>query len=140
MERPIRILRDTGSSLSVLLAGVLPLSEKTYTRQSVLLQGVEMGSIEFPLHRVKLKSELVNGEVVVGVKITLPFDEIALLIGNDLAGGRMKPDPIVTEIPVANDEEKNERYPVGDLTRNRSHEIDREDHEEKVVAEKKTLM
>ena len=60
LERPIRILRDTGSSLSVLLAGVLPLSEKTYTGQSVLLQGVEMGSIKVPLHRVKLKSELVN--------------------------------------------------------------------------------
>jgi hypothetical protein len=46
VECPKRMLRDTGSSLSVLLAGVLLLSKKTFTRQSVLLQGVKMGKIE----------------------------------------------------------------------------------------------
>jgi hypothetical protein len=57
---------------------------------------------------------LVNGEVVVGVKTTLPFEGIALLIGNDLAGEHVKPDPNLTEEQVANAEEGSESYLVGD--------------------------
>ena len=38
---PIKNLRDTGASQSIILADVLPFSEKTYSGTSVLLQGVE---------------------------------------------------------------------------------------------------
>ena len=50
VERYIHVLRDTGSSVSLLLSGVLPLSDRTFTGNHVLLQGVEMGSIKIPLH------------------------------------------------------------------------------------------
>ncbi|VDI28681.1 Hypothetical predicted protein [Mytilus galloprovincialis] len=58
--QPIKILRDTGASQSLLLEGVLPLSEKTSVGASVLLQGVELGCIDVPLHRIYLKSDLNN--------------------------------------------------------------------------------
>jgi len=46
--RPIRILRDTGASQTLLLDGVLPLSEKISTGASVLIQGVELCFISVP--------------------------------------------------------------------------------------------
>ena len=38
---PIKILRDTGASQSLILADILPFSEKTSSGTSVLIQGVE---------------------------------------------------------------------------------------------------
>ena len=92
---PIKILRDTGASQTILLEGVLPLSERTFTDKSVLLQGVELGVIEVPLHKIHLKSDLVTGSVTVGVRPTLPIQGVALLLGNDLAGGKVVADPII---------------------------------------------
>ena len=40
---PICILRDTGSSQSLLLKDVIPLSEKTFTGSDALIQGVKCG-------------------------------------------------------------------------------------------------
>ena len=40
--KPVCVLRDTGASQSLLLEGVLPLSESTYSGSNVLLQGVEL--------------------------------------------------------------------------------------------------
>ena len=37
---PIKILRDTGASQSLILADILPFSEKTSSGTSVLIQGV----------------------------------------------------------------------------------------------------
>ena len=51
----IRILRDTGASQSLLLEGVLLLSEGSYTESNILSQGVEMGIVSAPLHVVNLK-------------------------------------------------------------------------------------
>ena len=53
---PIRILRDTGSSQSLLLQDVIPLSEKTFTGSDALIQGVECDFLNVPLHVVNLKS------------------------------------------------------------------------------------
>jgi hypothetical protein len=53
--KPVQILRDTGAAQSLLLESVLPLSERTSTDKSVLLQGVELGVIDVPLHRIFLK-------------------------------------------------------------------------------------
>ena len=48
----IKILRDTGASQSIVLADVLPFSEKTYSGTSVLIQGIECGSMNVPLHNI----------------------------------------------------------------------------------------
>ncbi|KAJ8040086.1 hypothetical protein HOLleu_14281 [Holothuria leucospilota] len=57
----IKILRDTGATQSLLLDGVLPLSDSTSTGANVLIQGVECGFISVPLHKINLKSDLVSG-------------------------------------------------------------------------------
>ena len=78
--KPVCILRDTGASQSLLLEGVLPLSGETSTGNSVLLQGVELGLINVPLHNIHLKSDLVTGPVIVGVRPNLSFESVSFLI------------------------------------------------------------
>ncbi|KAJ8035392.1 hypothetical protein HOLleu_22614 [Holothuria leucospilota] len=95
----IKILRDTGATQSLLLDGVLPLSDSTSTGANVLIQGVECGFISDPLHKINLKSDLVSGSVIVGVRPTLPVKGVSLLLGNDLAGGKVVANAILTDKP-----------------------------------------
>ena len=95
---PIKILRDTGASQSLILADILPFSEKT-SGTSVLIQGVECGTVNVPLHHVNLSSDLVTGLVVIGIKPSLPFKGVHLLLGNDLAGDKIVVNPLVTDTP-----------------------------------------
>ena len=53
-NRKNEILKDTGASQSLLLTDVLPFSEKSYSGESVLHQGVECGIVNVPLHHVFL--------------------------------------------------------------------------------------
>ena len=85
---PIKILRDTGASQSIILANVLLFSEKTYSGCGVLLQGVECGFMNVHLHNIFLYSELVTGPVAVGIRSSLPFHGIHLLLSNGLAGAK----------------------------------------------------
>ena len=66
----IKILRDTGASLSLLLEGVLPLSVSTSTGESDIAQGIEVGCVNVLLHKVNLVSKLVTASVVVGTRPT----------------------------------------------------------------------
>ncbi|KAJ8040186.1 hypothetical protein HOLleu_14412 [Holothuria leucospilota] len=95
----IKILRDTGATQSLLLDGVLPLSDSTSTGANVLIKGVECGFISVPLHKINLKSDLVSGSVIVGVRPTLPVKGVSLLLGNDLAGGKVVANAILTDKP-----------------------------------------
>ncbi len=92
---PIKILRDTGSSQSLLLTDTLPFSNDSYSGSNVLIKGLD--SVDYssiPLHNVHLASKLVSGPVKVGIKPSLPFKGINLLLGNDLAGDKVITDPI----------------------------------------------
>ena len=55
-----------------------------------------MDIISVPLHRINLKSDLISGTVIVGVRPELPVKDVSMLLGNDLAGGKILPHPIVT--------------------------------------------
>ena len=96
---PIKIFRDTGASQSLILADILPFSEKTSSGTSVLIQGVECGTVNIPLHHVNLSSDLVTGLVVIGITPSLPFKGVHLLLGNDLAGDKVVVNPLVTDTP-----------------------------------------
>ena len=96
---PIKILRDTGASQSLILADTLPFSERTSSGTSVLSQGVECGFINVPLHNIYLSSALVTGLVAVGIRPSLPFKGVHLLLGNDLAGDKVVVDPLLTSTP-----------------------------------------
>ncbi|VDI02099.1 Hypothetical predicted protein [Mytilus galloprovincialis] len=100
--QPIKILRDTGAS------------------QSLLLEGVELGCIDVPLHRIYLKSDLITGPVIVGVRPNLPVEGVTLLLGNDLARNKVVAEPIVTSEPVVDvksPEDDAELYPACVVTR-----------------------
>ena len=96
---PIKILRDTGASQSLILADTLLFSEKTSSGTSVLIQGVECGFVNVPLHNIYLSSDLVTGLVAVGIRPSLPFKGVHLLLGNDLAGDKVVVNPLLTTIP-----------------------------------------
>ena len=100
---PIRILTDTGASQSLITANVLPFSDSTYSGTSVLIQGVDSPTYSsVPLHHVHLMSDLVTGPVSVGIKSSLPFNGVHLLLGNDLAGDKVKVNPLLTKKPCYN--------------------------------------
>ena len=95
---PITILRDTRASQSLILADTLPFSKKTSSGTSVI-QGVECGFVNVSLHNIYLFSDLVNGPVAVGIRQTLPFKGVLLLLVNDLAGDKVVVNPLETDTP-----------------------------------------
>ena len=101
---PVKILRDTGATQTLLLKNTLPFDMSSATGESVIIQGVEGGFINVPLHRVNLVSDIVSGSVVVGVMETLPAKGVSMLLGNDLAGGKVIAEPKVVMEPVTSAE------------------------------------
>ena len=73
----------------LMLENSLPLSGNTSAGAHVLLQGVDPGIHSVPLHHINLKSDFLSGQVVVGVRPTLPVEDISLLFGIDLAGDKV---------------------------------------------------
>ena len=112
-SQKVKILRDTGATQSLMLDSVLPLTENSFTGANVLISGVEMGVLEVPLHEVNIKSSLINGNIVIGMRPSLPVEGISLILGNDLAGERVMVDPRVVEKPrdVENTERLAEKFP-----------------------------
>ena len=72
---------------------------RLFSGTSVLVQGVECGFINVPLHNIYLSSDLVTGLVAVGIRPSLPFKGVHLLLGNDLAGDKVVVDPLLTSTP-----------------------------------------
>ena len=81
----MKILKDTGATQSLILDNALPHTENSFTA-NVLISGVEMGVLEVPLHEVNIKSISINGNIVIGMRYSLPVEGISLILGNDLAG------------------------------------------------------
>ena len=98
-SQKVKILRDTSATQSLMLDSVLPLTENSFTGANVLISGVEMSVLEVPLHEVNIKSSLINGNIVIGMRPSLPVDGISLILGNDLAGERVMVDTRVVEKP-----------------------------------------
>jgi len=97
---PIDILRDTGATQSLLVDGVLPLSDST-AKGTVQIQGIGPRVVDAPLHVVYLNSYLVKGAVTVGIRPTLPVGGISLILSNDLAGSKVMLDLHVVDNPDA---------------------------------------
>ena len=75
-SQKMKILRDTGATQSLLLDSVLPLTENSFTGANVLISGVEMGLLEVPLHEVNIRASLINGNIVIGMRPSLPVEGI----------------------------------------------------------------
>ena len=101
--KPVTILRDTGSSQSILLQGAIDLQQQHFTGQYVLISGISGNTLSIPLYRIVLKSSLLENspaEVVVGLVPSLPVEGCSFLMGNDLGCSRISTCPIVSEVPV----------------------------------------
>ena len=68
-----------------------------------------MGVLEVPLQEVNIKNiiSLINGNIVIGMRPSLPVEGISLILGNHLAGRKVMVDPRVVEKP--RDDEKTEK-------------------------------
>ena len=67
-SQKVKILRDTDATQSLMLDSVLHLTENSFTGANVLISGLEMGVLEVPLHEVNIKSSLINGNIVIGMR------------------------------------------------------------------------
>uniref|UniRef100_A0A8C6M3U4 SCAN box domain-containing protein n=1 Tax=Nothobranchius furzeri TaxID=105023 RepID=A0A8C6M3U4_NOTFU len=101
---PVKILRDTGASQTLILQKVLPFDELSSTGSSVMLAGVNAVPVSRSLHRIYLWSGLFTGSCEVAVCPSLPVEGVALLLGNDLASGAVIPPPVVSNESISSGE------------------------------------
>jgi hypothetical protein len=57
------------------------------------------------VNHINLKSDFASGQVVVGVRPTLPVEDISLLFGIDMAGHKAIMAPIISEEPTYEENE-----------------------------------
>lgn len=100
----VSVLRDTGSFQSFVLESVLPFSDKSYTGTDVLVRGIEMGCVRVPLHEMELRTDLVSGIVKLAVCKQLPVAGVHIILGNDLAGGKVFSSPVVMHKPLVKEQ------------------------------------
>lgn len=61
----MKMLWDTAASQSLILEGVLPLSNESAVGSDVPVLGLGMENIGVPLHKILVESDPVSGEVTV---------------------------------------------------------------------------
>ena len=108
-EKSVVILRDTGASQTLMSSSVLQVREKASEGDSVLIKGVGGDYKPVPLQKVYLKSDLVTGPVEVGIVSEIPVEGVDMLLGNDLAGDRVKADPHMCKEPSAEKEDSDKK-------------------------------
>lgn len=59
-----------------------------------------MGFVPAPLHQIHVHSDLVTGFFTVGVQAEFPIGGIEVIMGNDIAGGKVFPVPKVANNPI----------------------------------------
>uniref|UniRef100_A0A667WFT4 SCAN box domain-containing protein n=1 Tax=Myripristis murdjan TaxID=586833 RepID=A0A667WFT4_9TELE len=94
MKVPVRILRDSGALHSFVREAILPFSPSTDTGSCVPVRGMGLQTLFVPVHKLFLSCDLVQGVAEVGVRPELPVEGVDIILGNDLAGGRVWPDNV----------------------------------------------
>ena len=77
---------------------MLPFSNEAVTSDINLVQGNERGIVSVPLHSLYLKSDLVTGQVKVGLRSSLPVKGVSLLLGPDLIISWWKGYPLCSNV------------------------------------------
>ena len=78
----------------------MPVSLSTSSGTSVLIEGVECGYVNVPLHNISFSSDFATGIVAVGIKHSLPFKGVHLMLGNDLTGDKVMVDPLTNPVLI----------------------------------------
>ena len=92
-EVPVQILRDTGASQSILLVGTLDLPPPPPGGRMVDLVGLGGDLGACPVREIYLRSGIVNGPVEVAVLGDTVAPGVAFILGNDLAGEKVRASP-----------------------------------------------
>jgi len=100
-KKSVQILRDTGALKSLMLKGLVDFESP----EKIVVHGVG-GSISVTPVRVYLECEFFEGFVCVGLVDQLPMHGVHFLLGNDIAGNKVNPVPLLSEKPVAVEETK----------------------------------
>ena len=87
----VSILRDTGTSQSLLLRNKLPKGVIEATREAVMIEGIGGKRVKIPLRKITLKSQWKNGPIQVGVGDKLPMKGISLILGNEVKTKKCHP-------------------------------------------------
>lgn len=103
-QRPVTVLRDTGGLRSFILASVLPLKAQPACDVGTVVRGIGMSCVPAPLHSIHVQSKMVSGFFPVAVRSHFPVDGVHFILGNDIAGRKVFPDPEVVDtlIPELN--------------------------------------
>ena len=75
----------------------MPLSNESTVGSDLPVLGLSMENIGVPLHKILVESDLVSGE---GERPGFLIKEVAFLMGNDLAGGKVLVTPEVMPVLV----------------------------------------
>ena len=109
---PVTILRDTGASQSLMLKSVLPKLSDIPSKSCVLVKGFGCETyVSIPLHTITMVSDLVSGDVSIGVVSQLPVDGIDMLLGNHLAGAKVIVEPHMSVEPVDSNDNLEYMFP-----------------------------
>uniref|UniRef100_A0A8C6PMF9 SCAN box domain-containing protein n=1 Tax=Nothobranchius furzeri TaxID=105023 RepID=A0A8C6PMF9_NOTFU len=98
-QKPVKILRDTGGSQSFILSDCLPFSSNSSCKASTIVQGIGMDYVPVPLQQVFIKSKLASGVFDVAVRLSFPVAGVDFIMGNDIAGDKVIPMPVVVDKP-----------------------------------------
>ncbi|XP_071550835.1 uncharacterized protein [Panulirus ornatus] len=94
------VSRDSGSLQSPMLDGLVPREE---FGDRVLPDGL-LGPKEAPLVDVRVGTDLFTDHALVGTVDKLPVLDVDVVLGSDLAGGKMNPVPVLPTGPVESTE------------------------------------
>ena len=86
---------------SLMCEGVLSFSAQSYCGSDIIAWGVKLSAVLAQLHFIQLTSRIVSGKFKIAVRSQLPIAGIDLILGNDLAGGKVFLSPEVIENPIA---------------------------------------
>ena len=100
VNKPITILRDTGTAVSLLLRSSLPKGCCLESNEVILVGGFPNSCTPCPILSLYLETEPVKGTVKLAVTDQLPVKGIELLLGNDLVRGKGSSNPVLRKVPI----------------------------------------
>uniref|UniRef100_A0A8C6LE57 CCHC-type domain-containing protein n=1 Tax=Nothobranchius furzeri TaxID=105023 RepID=A0A8C6LE57_NOTFU len=101
INQEVVILRDTGAAQTLIKRSVLPFSitSRAGSGSSVLLRGIDMGSVPAEVHHIHLTCLLISGDLKVAISEELSIQGVDLILGNDAVGGLVLPPPELISPP-----------------------------------------
>ncbi|KAG7168212.1 hypothetical protein Hamer_G016854 [Homarus americanus] len=113
-EKEIVVLRDTGANLSLVLKSALEWMAESFSGEEVRVRGLDSG-LTIPLHYFNIETGFISEE--------LPICGVDMLLGNDLAGDRVVPEPIMINNPLECDVDNIVNVPITDVIHTSSDDV-----------------